>query len=222
MKTLILTILTTINIFFSLHGQTADQIINKHLEVTGGLTAWKTFNSVILNGEIVLGKEESYKIKILQQRPNLNKTTMYIQDREIILNGYNGKKAIKFNFTTNQIEEDLEYIPESFDSDLLEYNSKGFQAILIGTEKIGNSDCFKVKLIKNTNTITYFFDKNTYQLIRESNPQEIKTYSDFTKVSTLTFPMKTEVQIIGDNSNFTLVIDKVQVNPVISPKEFNF
>lgn len=216
-----------INIFFLLftlfsYSQTADQIIKKHLEATGGINSWKGFNSAILKGEMILGVKESYPVEIYQQRPNLNKTLMFAAGKKVILNGYNGKKAVKFNFQTNKLENDSNYIPETFESDLLDYSQKGFQAILIGMEKINGLDCYKIKLIKNTNINTYYFDMKKYQLIRETNADETKTYSDFRKSSGLTFPFKIEIKSADNQSDFVLIFKTIEVNKVIPSKEFNF
>lgn len=216
-----------INIFFLLftlfsYSQTADQIIKKHLEATGGINNWKGFNSAILKGEMILGIKESYPVEIYQQRPNFNKTLMFAEGKKIILNGYNGKKAVKFNFQTNKLENDSNYIPETFESDLLDYSHKGFQAILIGMEKINGLNCYKIKLKKNTNINTYYFDMKKYQLIRETNADETKTYSDFRKSSGLTFPFKMEIKSADNQSDFVLVFKTIEVNKVIPSKEFNF
>ncbi|MDR2122978.1 MAG: outer membrane lipoprotein-sorting protein [Flavobacteriaceae bacterium] len=204
------------------YAQTAEQIINKHLEITGGVTKWKGFNSTVISGEMILGLNESYPVVIYQQRPNWSKTVMQIQSKNMILTGYNGKKAVQFNFRTNKLEENADYIPETFDSDLIDYSGKGFQAVFIGTEKIENSDCYKIKLIKNTNTNTYYFDTKSYQLIREVNSLETKTYSDFRKSSGLTFPYRIEVKSSDGESDFALVFKTIEVNKVISAKEFVF
>lgn len=216
-----------INIFFLLftlfsYSQTADQIIKKHLEATGGINNWKGFNSAILKGEMILGIKESYPVEIYQQRPNLNKTLMFAAGKKVILNGYNGKKAVKFNFQANKLENDSNYTPETFESDLLDYSQKGFQAILIGMEKINGLDCYKIKLIKNTNISTYYFDMKKYQLIRETNADETKTYSDFRKSSGLTFPFKIEIKSADNQSDFVLIFKTIEVNKVIPSKEFNF
>ena len=53
--------------------QTAKQIIDKNIEVTGGLTNWKLLNSIILHGKVSLGINDVYPLKIYQQRPILPK-----------------------------------------------------------------------------------------------------------------------------------------------------
>lgn len=204
------------------YSQTADQIIANHLEVTGGVQNWKKLNSIIIKGEIILDLYESYPIEIYQQRPDLNKTVLQIQGKKNILNGYNGKNAVRYNFQTNQVEENDNYITEAFESDLVDYSVKGFHAILLGTENIENKNCYKIKLIKNSEYDIYYFDKSTFQLIREDNKLESKSYSDFNLFSGLTLPCHIEVKNKVENEYFVLIFTSIDINKVIPEKEFKF
>ena len=53
-----------------LSAQTAKEIIDQNIEKSGGLTNWKLLNSIVLQGKLTLGINDSYPIKIFQQRPN--------------------------------------------------------------------------------------------------------------------------------------------------------
>ena len=44
--------------------QTAKEIIDKNIELSGGLTSWKLLNSVLLQGKVILGIKDEYPIKI--------------------------------------------------------------------------------------------------------------------------------------------------------------
>ncbi|MDR1877758.1 MAG: histidine kinase [Flavobacteriaceae bacterium] len=222
MKRFFLGLIMVFTCSIAAYTQTVEQIIAKHLETTGGIAKWKGFNSTVIKGDMILGLNEIYPVEVYQQRPNLNKTIMTIQGKKVILNGYNGKKAVQFNFQTNKLEDNSGYIPETFDSDLLDYSGKGFQSVLTGTEKIENTDCYKIKLIKNTNTTTYYFDMKSYQLIKEENSTESKIYSDFRKSSGLTFPFRIEVKSADGESDFVLVFKTIEVNRAIPAKEFDF
>ncbi|MGM5630340.1 histidine kinase [Apibacter raozihei] len=222
MKKINLILLMIFNFAIIIKAQTAEEVIAKHLEITGGLTKWRGFNSVVLKGEMVLGVNESYNVEIYQQRPNWNKTYMYVQGKKITLNAYNGKKAIQYDFQSNKLVNKPDYVPESFDSDLINFSDKGFQAVFIGTEKIEQSNCYKIKLIKNTNITTYYFDMKSYQLIREESVSESKTFSDFRKASGLYFPYRIEVKSTNGESDFVLIIKTINVNQAIPGKEFTF
>ena len=74
MKKLIYSVLVGSSI--SIYGQNAKDIINKNIEVTGGVNKWKTLNSTILYGKVVLGPKDEFPIKIYQKRPDLLRDLM--------------------------------------------------------------------------------------------------------------------------------------------------
>ena len=55
MKTrkLLFTVVLLLSSIATVHAQTADEIINKHIEAIGGKEAWKKVNSLKLTGSIV-------------------------------------------------------------------------------------------------------------------------------------------------------------------------
>ena len=67
--------------------QTAKEIIDQNIEKSGGLTNWKLLNSIVLQGKLTLGINDSYPIKIFQQRPNLTKTVITINKKETAIEG---------------------------------------------------------------------------------------------------------------------------------------
>ena len=115
--------------------QTAKEIIDKNIELSGGLTNWKLLNSVLLQGKVILGVKDEYPIKIYQQRPNLTKTVITIGGKDTAIEGYDGAKGYAMNYATNKVQEYAEYVPESFDNDFLNWENKGFEAKYLGKEK---------------------------------------------------------------------------------------
>jgi len=202
--------------------QTAEQIIAKHLEITGGTHGWKALQSLVIKGNTVLGINEEYPTEIYQQRPNHTKTLMTSQGKKITLSGYNGKRAVQFNFQTGKLNTNPDYVPESFESDLLDFIDKGFQAVLMENEIINGTDCFKIQLSKNQNVTTYYFDVETCQLVREVNSERNTYYSDFKEVSGLIFPFRIEEKSADGKEDFTLIINSIEANPAIPAKVFDF
>jgi len=135
--------------------QTAKEIIDKNIELSGGLTNWKLLNSVMLQGKVTLGINDEYPIKIYQQRPNLTKTVITIDKKETAIEGYDGNKGYAMNYAANKLQEYPNYTPENFDNDFIDWESKGFTAKYLGKEKIGDTYCHKVELVKNVNKTLY-------------------------------------------------------------------
>ncbi|QCX52462.1 outer membrane lipoprotein-sorting protein [Elizabethkingia sp. JS20170427COW] len=202
--------------------QNAEQIINKNIQNTGGLTAWKTLNSVALKGKVILGVNEEYPVQIFQQRPNLKKTVFTIKGKEYTIEGYDGHKGYSMNFATNKLMQVPDYAPESFDTDFIDYDSKGFTAEYIGKEKIGDLDCYKVELTKNVNKTTYYFDVHTSMLIREINKDEVLTYYDYRKVGNILLPFKIESNSLKKEGDYVLIFNKIEINKAFPNNTFKF
>jgi hypothetical protein len=83
MKQLILIFSVIFSIVLS--AQSAKDIIDKNIENSGGLTNWKLLNTVQIQGRVTLGVNDSYPIKIYQQRPNLTKTAIVMGGKETLL-----------------------------------------------------------------------------------------------------------------------------------------
>lgn len=200
--------------------QSAKEIIDKNIETTGGLINWKTLNSVILTGRVVLGINDEYPMTIYQQRPNLTKTTIVINKKETAIEGYDGKKGYAMNYATNQLQEYPSYIPESFDNDFIDWENKGFEAKYLGKEKVGNSDCFKVELTKNVNKTIYYFDATNYYLVKEIKKNETMIYSDYRKIGNWIFPFRMENTSVGKEGDYVITLNKIEANKVLPPNTF--
>lgn len=210
MKKIFLILIITFGQTF--YTQTAKQIIDKNIQTTGGLNQWKSLNTILLQGKVILGVKEEYPVKIYQARPNFTKTIVIINKKEQTVMGYDGKKGYAMNYATNKLQEYPNYQPESFDTDFIDYENKGFTAELLGIEKIGDNEAFKVELTKNINKTIYFFDKQTYTLLREVKKEETINYSDYKKVGNLMMPFRIEVYTPKKDSDYVMILNKIELN----------
>ena len=202
--------------------QTAKEIIDKNIELSGGLTNWKLLNSVLLQGKVILGIKDEYPIKIYQQRPNLTKTVITIGGKDTAIEGYDGSKGYAMNYATNKIQEYKEYVPESFDNDFIDWENKGFEAKYLGKEKVGEIYCHKVELTKNVNKNYYYFDTKTFMLLKEIKKDETLTYSDYKKVGNLMMPFRLESSSVKKDGDYVMLLNKVEINKVFPANSFKF
>lgn len=219
MKKLLLLITLFSQIVFA---QTAKEIIDNNIELSGGLTNWKLLNSVILQGKVTLGINDEYPIKIYQQRPNLTKTVITINKKDTPIEGYDGKKGYAMNYATNKIQEYPNYISESFDNDFIDWESKGFEAKYMGKEKVGEIYCYKVELTKNVNKTLYFFDTKSYMVLKETKHDETLLYSDYKKVGSLMMPYRIESSSEKRDSDYVIILNKIETNKVFPANTFKF
>lgn len=202
--------------------QTAKEIIDKNIEMSGGLTNWKLLNSVLLQGKVILGVKDEYPIKIYQQRPNLTKTVITIGGKDTAIEGYDGSKGYAMNYATNKIQEYAEYVPESFDNDFIDWENKGFEAKYLGKEKIGTIYCHKVELTKNVNKNIYYFDTRTYMLLREIKKDETLNYSEYRKVGNLSMPFRIESASTRKDGDYVMLLNRIDTNKVFPAGTFKF
>ncbi|KAA0126217.1 outer membrane lipoprotein-sorting protein [Chryseobacterium sp. SN22] len=202
--------------------QTAKEIIDKNIELSGGLTNWKLLNSVLLQGKVILGVKDEYPIKIYQQRPNLTKTVITIGGKDTAIEGYDGSKGYAMNYATNKVQEYAEYVPESFDNDFIDWENKGFEAKYLGKEKIGNIYCHKVELTKNVNKNIYYFDTRSYMLLKEVKKDETLVYSDYKKIGNLSMPFRIESSSTKKDGDYVMLINRIDINKVFPANTFKF
>lgn len=205
-----------------INAQTAKEIIDKNIELSGGLTNWKLLNSVVLYGKVTLGVNDEYPIKIFQQRPNLTKTVITINKKETAIEGFDGKKGYAMNYATNKVQEYPNYVAESFDNDFIDWESKGFEAKYLGKEKIGEIYCHKVELTKNVNKTIYYFDTKTYMLLKEIKKDETLVYADYKQVGSLLMPYRIESSSPKRDSDYVMIINKIETNKVFPANTFKF
>lgn len=220
MKKIFLIVAILITTIFS--AQTAKQIIDKNIEVTGGLTNWKLLNSIILQGKVILGVNDEYPMRIYQQRPNLTKTVVYVSNKENIIEGFDGKNGYAMNYVVNKLQIQKDYVPESFDTDYLDFENKGFTAQILGKEKINDRDCYKIELTKNVNKTIYYFDVQNYLLLKEVKKDETLVYSDFKKVNNLVMPFRIESSSAKKEGDYVMILYKIEVNKAFPANTFKF
>ena len=204
------------------YAQTAKEIIDKNIELSGGLTNWKLLNSVFLQGKVTLGINDDYPIKIFQQRPNLTKTVITIGKKETAIEGYDGTKGYAMNYATNKIQEYPNYVAESFDNDFIDWENKGFQAKYMGKEKVGDIYCHKVELTKNVNKTVYFFDAKTYMILKEIKKDDTLLYSDYRMVGSVMMPYRIESASPKKDGDYVMILNKIETNKVFPSNTFKF
>ena len=220
MKKIVLVLMILLSGIIS--AQTAKEIIDQNIEKSGGLTNWKLLNSIILQGKLTLGINDSYPIKIYQQRPNLTKTVITINKKETAIEGYDGKKGYAMNYATNKLQEYPNYNAESFDTDFIDWENKGFEAKYLGKEKVGETYCHKVELTKNVNKTIYYFDTKNYMLLKEVKSDETLSYSDYRKVGSLLMPYKIEASSQKKDSDYVMILNTIETNKALPANTFKF
>ena len=203
------------------NAQTAELIIHNHLESSGGTENWRKLNSIILKGDAILGLDQTFPMTVYHRRPYEKKVVFTVEGKEMLNEGYDGKNGWTYNEISGKNEILSGYQPDSFDSDIMDYQRKGFTAVYTGKSTSDGQECYKVELTKNVNRVTYCFSTRNYALLWEENQEEKMFYYDYKKFEGLEFATR----IVGqpkDGGEYVIQFSSIQINPRIDDKVFKF
>lgn len=217
---------------------TADDVINKYIENTGGKAKWETLQGTKTFGIANFGMEIPFENVMLKDGKQYTKINF--QGKEIMQQVFDGTKFWSVNFMTQQPEEATAEINENFNkngikdfpSPFLNYKDKGYQIELVGEETKEGTACYKIKLTQNPEMVEgvempkisfYYFDKDNFvPIVAEmevtSGPMKgelvSSIMSDYQEVEGLFFPFS--VSAGGAQMKFT----KIELNPTVSEDAF--
>jgi hypothetical protein len=227
----------------SAKAQTADEIINKYLENTGGKDKWKAVTSVKMTGK---AKAQGMEIPVifLQAQGGKQKISISVQGKEITQMAFDGNIAWATNFMTMKAEkmetEDSENMKKAagdFPDPFIDYEAKGYKVELEGKEKVEGTDCFKIKLTKKPeivegkeveNVVYYFFDTENYVPLVTRNVikkgqfkglNQDSVFSDYQEVNGLFFPFSMAQKVNGQTAQ-SVAFEKIEVNVPVEDKDF--
>ncbi|MFZ1750125.1 MAG: outer membrane lipoprotein-sorting protein [Saprospiraceae bacterium] len=224
--------------------QTADEIINKYIENTGGRDAWSKVTS--MKSTIKIQAQGMEFPGVMLSKPMKQKMAMTFQGMTIVQPAFDGEIGWQTNFMTMKAEkmesEDSELLKAEFadfPDPFLSYKEKGYKVELQGNETIEGTECFKLKLTKKPvmidgkeeeNSTTYFIDTENFvpimtRSVIKKGPAKGKlseaTMSDYQEVGGLMLPFTIQQKFEGQ-TQAAITIEKVEFNVAIDDKEFAF
>lgn len=225
----------------TIHAQTADEILAKYFENTGGLDNWKKLSTMKVDGKMNM-QGMDFNFTLLSKRPNKQKVEVNVQGTQII-QAYDGTDAWMINpfaggTEPTKMPEDQakDFTSQKFEDEFVDYKTKGHEVTLLGEEEVDGTACYKVQLVKNKNndqediTEIHYFDKENfvpilrvnYALSGPAKGQEVKTYlSDYMEVDGFMIPSYMESKVDGQSiQKMTFV--KVVMNEPIEDTAFTF
>jgi len=227
--------------------QTADEIIAKYFENTGGLDKWKSLKGLKYSGKLNQGGMEipfeNYVFKDGRQ------TTIYsLQGKTIRSNVFDGKDLWSDNYMTMKAEKSDAETTENFKQEaadfpdaFVDYKAKGYKVEFLGKETVEGSETFKLKLTKKPikvdgsketeNVVYYYFDATEYvPLVMET---EIKAgpgkgmvsqvkYSDYQELSNGLIIAFTQAFGAKGGPSQPITMTSIQIDPTLDAKELAF
>ncbi len=239
------TLLFSLSLFSSAHAITVDEIIDGYLENIGGKEAISKLHGIKMSGEMNQGGMK-FPIQVISLSDGRQYMQFSFQGKDLKQGVFDGKTMWNTNFLTMQAEkadaestENQKLEMNDFPFPLFNYKEKGYELELLGTEEKDGADTYKLKLTREQKTVDgkkvddisfYYFDVDA--LVPISTESEIKEgpmkgkigeskLSDYQEVDGLYFPFSLS-QGLKDGPSMSMVIKKIELNPVVQDSEFDF
>ena len=227
--------------------QTADEIINKYLENSGGKAKLEALQGVKMTAKVNMQGME-FPVNMIMMKDGRQTTSFTVQGQEYRQGVYDGTNLWSTNFQTQKAEKSDAESTENFKANVgldfpnsfLDYAKKGFKVEYLGKETVDGSETFKIKLTKKpikvdgkeTESVEYyFFDTENYiPLIVEaevkSGPQKGQIsqskMSDFQEVNGLMFPFSMTAGVKGQPGGQTITFSAIETDPKVDASVFAF
>jgi outer membrane lipoprotein-sorting protein len=212
------------------YAQTADEIIQKHVDAIGGIDNWKKINTMKLIGTSNAGGTE-IPITLIRQQGKGFKV-------EYTVNGMTGYTIITdktgWNYSPfgGQTKADVipdETIKQSQDmlditGPLIDYKTKGNKVTYLGKDDVEGTECHKLKVTyANGKEETIYIDASTYYHIKsvgkvKANDKETEQTSNYGNFQKLPEGIVYAMSI--DNGGGPVTIKSIEINKPIDESVF--
>lgn len=214
--------------------QTVDEVIAKSLEARGGLDKLKAIQSIRMAARMSMGPME-LPLVIEMKRPGSFRADITVQGT-LAVQAYDGATAWGISpMGTGQPEpmpaEAAKEMAEQADMDgpLVDYRAKGHLVELVGKEKVEGRDAYKLKITRKDGDAEYhFLDADSYLPVRVEARRTIRgteiegesTLGDYKDAGGFLWPYSIQNGAKGRPETQGLVVEKIEINPVIDDARF--
>ena len=206
----------------ALADMTADEIITKHLEMTGGLDNYKNLQSIKYMGK-GFAQQMSFDITVVNKAPN-KYAMQWHSDMADVEMGTDGKEVWQmFPGAPGYIMTPAEDLPQTLEGYLIspyvDYKERGATAKLVGEEQVKGADAYKIEYVKASGDTTYqYFDKTNFNLLKQSSDDIEIVFSKFKKVGDFTLPHS--MTIYQGGQTMMMVFKDVEINGEVDESMF--
>jgi outer membrane lipoprotein-sorting protein len=219
--------------FTFLQAQTADEIVNKHVDAIGGKAVIEKIKSLIIHSDL----------SVMGTTLTSVSTTLVGKGFKNVAN-FNGQEIIQVvtptgGWMVNPLagQTDPQPLPDDqvkaaqsaldAGSDLFNYTAKGSKVELVGRETVEGVNTYKLKLVdKDSKATFYFLDPTTYYIIKREATTNING-EDVTAISTFSNYKKTDFGLVipyttisNQGFEITISVTNVEFNKEVDPKIF--
>ncbi len=209
--------------------QTAEEIVNKHIEAIGGVEKWNAVKTLQMTNRIGMGgMDVAAKTTILVGRGMRSEVSVMGQQMITVVDGDAGWMLRPAMMGGNGSPEDMPsaVVKQSksqmeVGGPLFNAKQKGLTIELVGKEKVDKVEAFKLNITNKEGEQTQVFvSPTTFYAIKVTakrlvQGQEVNmdiSFSDFKTVDGLVFAYTTEMPNPAMGGNMTIETEEVKVN----------
>lgn len=212
--------------------ETADAVIAKHIAALGGLNKLKAVGTMRLTGTMTMGPEMAASFTIEMKRPNKTRMDMVVQGLSVV-HAYDGVTAWGMDpgheaakLSEDEAQEAAD--DADFDGPLVDHGAKGNRVELLGREKVGGADAYKLRVTLKSGAVSTiyldtvsFLEVKSQERSRGEGEGDVEIlYGDYRLVSGIMVPHSQEGGPKGSPVRMKMTVDKVEVNPTIDDSRF--
>lgn len=228
------------------NAQSVDEIIANYFENTGGVEAWNNLNAIQMNASVNSPQAGEIPLTIYNDKSGCSFVKISVQGNEMMQIAFDGETGWRWNMMgqvaekiENETIENMKRAVKEFPDPFLNYKEKGYKIELLENETIEGSECFKIKITKETmlvegeeveNVSYYYFDtENFVPILQETEIKQGQAkgmisqvfYSDYQEVDGMYFPFSM-IQGAKGYPGQTITINSIDINPEIDKSILTF
>ena len=215
-------------------GQSVDDIIRKYIDARGGKEKLLAIRSLYMEGiRHMMGIGLPIKVTIVNEKLFRTDFEHNATHGYLIITPSQGWSYIPGGSeTANPVSQHLLHslqVEMDIPGPLVDYESKGYQAILGEKELVDGKETHKIQLISNTgNASAYYIDSTTYLLVQVKQTKKddtgfekevITRFSDYRSIDGIMFPHSI-TNPMGGIMHGTTNIHTIVINPPIDESDY--
>ena len=214
-----------------------DALLSNHFDALGGLDTIKSVQTTKATGRMTLGPGMETTFTRYSMRPDKVRLEFSFQGMTGI-QAYDGETAWMFMPFAGQAgpepmpaELASQMKQESdLDGPLVDYQAKGHQIELMGTEDVEGAPCYKLQVTLNNGDVQYYYiDEEYYLLIKITGTTSMQgmeidfetSFSDYKEVGGQLIPHSIQLSgMQGPGSQGSIILELIEVNVEIDDSIF--
>lgn len=216
--------------------QTADELIEKNLQATGGKEKIEAVKSMRMTGKLVAMQGMEIPMIMEYKDPDKLRSEVTLQGMTMV-QAYDGKSGWKIEPFMGKKDpepmsaDEVKQAQEQLDSmaPLSKYKEKGHTLEYVGKEDLEGTPVHKLKMTRKSGDVAYIYlDAESHLMVKMAGKTKVQgqevesesTMGDYKAVDGILYPHSVETQIKGMPAKMVMTFSKIEVNPAIDDSRF--